>query len=168
VKCSVKPRIVKQIAQYQDGRLELEEVPQPTPPPGGVLVRTTHSVISIGTEKMKVEQARMNLLQKARARPDQVRKVLDTARNLGWKAALEKVRNRLETPTALGYSAGDVLSTGTVAGVAGFKSEEERRRLYLKPGDVIEAEIERIGVLRNPVVSWQEAHGEPAPARVRW
>ena len=53
--------------------------------------------------------------------------------------------------SALGYSAGDVLSTGTVAGVAGFKSEEERARLYLKPGDVIEAEIERIGVLRNPV-----------------
>ena len=52
----------------------------------------------------------------------------------------------------------DVLSTGTVAGVAGFKSEEERRRLYLKPGDVIEAEIERIGVLRNPVISWAEGH----------
>jgi 2-keto-4-pentenoate hydratase/2-oxohepta-3-ene-1,7-dioic acid hydratase in catechol pathway len=69
--------------------------------------------------------------------------------------------------SALGYSAGDVLSTGTVAGVAGFKSEEERRRLYLKPGDVVEAEIERIGVLRNPVVSWQEGHGEPAPPRIR-
>ncbi|MEY2408771.1 MAG: hypothetical protein QOF48_1441, partial [Verrucomicrobiota bacterium] len=84
---------VRQIAQYQDGRLELQEVPLPTAPPGGVLVRVTHSVISAGTEKMKVEQAQMNLLQKARARPDQVRKVLDTARNLGWKAALEKVRN---------------------------------------------------------------------------
>ena len=46
-------------------------------------------------------------------------------------------------------------------------SEEERRRLYLKPGDVIEAEIERIGVLRNPVISWQEGHGEPAPPRIR-
>jgi len=69
--------------------------------------------------------------------------------------------------SALGYSAGDVLSTGTVSGVAGFKSPEERARLYLKPGDVIEAEIERIGVLRNRVVSWQEAHGEPAPPRIR-
>ena len=69
--------------------------------------------------------------------------------------------------SALGYSAGDVLSTGTVAGVAGFKSEEERRRLYLKPGDVVEAEIERIGILRNPVISWQEGHGEPAPPRIR-
>lgn len=69
--------------------------------------------------------------------------------------------------SALGYSAGDVLSTGTVSGVAGFKSPEERARLYLKPGDVIEAEIERIGVLRNAVVSWEEAHGEPAPPRIR-
>jgi 2-keto-4-pentenoate hydratase/2-oxohepta-3-ene-1,7-dioic acid hydratase in catechol pathway len=69
--------------------------------------------------------------------------------------------------SALGYSAGDVLSTGTVAGVAGFKSEEERKRLYLKPGDVVEAEIERIGVLRNPVVSWEEGHGESAPPRIR-
>jgi 2-keto-4-pentenoate hydratase/2-oxohepta-3-ene-1,7-dioic acid hydratase in catechol pathway len=67
--------------------------------------------------------------------------------------------------SALGYSAGDVLSTGTVSGVAGFS--EDAASLYLKPGDVVEAEIERIGVLRNPVVSWQEAHGEPAPERVR-
>jgi predicted dehydrogenase/threonine dehydrogenase-like Zn-dependent dehydrogenase len=101
---------VKQIAQYQDGRLELQEVPMPVPPPGGILVRNTHSVISVGTERMKVEQARMNLLQKARARPDQVRKVLDTARNLGWKAALEKVRNRLDTPTPLGYSAAGIVT----------------------------------------------------------
>jgi len=68
--------------------------------------------------------------------------------------------------SALGYSAGDVVSTGTVSGVAGFS--EDAASLYLKPGDVIEAEIERIGILRNPVRSWQEAHGEPAPARVRW
>ncbi len=100
---------MKQIAQYQDGRLELQEVPMATAPPGGVLVRTTHSVISVGTEKMKIEQARMNLLQKARARPDQVRKVLETARNLGWRSAIEKVRNRLESPTPLGYSAAGIV-----------------------------------------------------------
>jgi predicted dehydrogenase/threonine dehydrogenase-like Zn-dependent dehydrogenase len=100
---------LKQIAQYQDGRLELQDVPLPTAPPGGILVRLTHSVISVGTEKMKVEQARMNLLQKARARPDQVRKVLDTARTLGWRAAMEKVRNRLEIPSPLGYSAAGVV-----------------------------------------------------------
>jgi 2-keto-4-pentenoate hydratase/2-oxohepta-3-ene-1,7-dioic acid hydratase in catechol pathway len=68
--------------------------------------------------------------------------------------------------SALGYSAGDVLSTGTVSGVAGFS--EDAASLYLKPGDVIEAEIERIGVLRNPVISWREGHGEDPPERVRW
>jgi 2-keto-4-pentenoate hydratase/2-oxohepta-3-ene-1,7-dioic acid hydratase in catechol pathway len=56
----------------------------------------------------------------------------------------------------LGYSAGDVVSTGTVSGVAGFS--EDAASLYLKPGDVMECEIERIGVLRNPVVSWAKAH----------
>ena len=100
---------MKQLSQYQDGRLELQEVPLPTPPPAGALIRVTHSVISVGTERMKVEQARMNLLQKARARPDQVRQVLDTARTLGWKAAIEKVRNRLATPTPLGYSVAGVV-----------------------------------------------------------
>ena len=62
----------------------------------------------------------------------------------------------------MGYSAGDVLSTGTVSGVAGFR--EDADEYYLKPGDVIEAEIERIGVLRNPVISRQQARGMPAPA----
>ena len=68
--------------------------------------------------------------------------------------------------SALGYSAGDVVSTGTVSGVAGFS--DDPASLYLKPGDVMEAEIEGIGVLRNPVISWQDGHGEPAPPRVRW
>ena len=100
-----------QLAQYQDGRLELQDVAAPMPPPGGILVRTTCSVISPGTEKMKVEQARMSLLQKAKARPDQVRKVIETAKTLGWKSALEKVRNRLESPSPLGYSAaGEVVA----------------------------------------------------------
>jgi 2-keto-4-pentenoate hydratase/2-oxohepta-3-ene-1,7-dioic acid hydratase in catechol pathway len=59
--------------------------------------------------------------------------------------------------SALGYSAGDVLSLGTVSGVAGFS--EDPFAWYLKPGDVIEAEIEKIGVLRNPVVAWADRHG---------
>jgi 2-keto-4-pentenoate hydratase/2-oxohepta-3-ene-1,7-dioic acid hydratase in catechol pathway len=61
----------------------------------------------------------------------------------------------------LGYSAGDVVSTGTVAGVAAFRPDAAD--FYLRPGDVIECEIENIGVLRNPVISWEDAYGEPAP-----
>jgi 2-keto-4-pentenoate hydratase/2-oxohepta-3-ene-1,7-dioic acid hydratase in catechol pathway len=68
--------------------------------------------------------------------------------------------------SAMGYSAGDVVTTGTVSGVAAFSADP--KAWFLKPGDVMEAEIECIGVLRNPVVSWQEAYGVPAPPRVRW
>jgi 2-keto-4-pentenoate hydratase/2-oxohepta-3-ene-1,7-dioic acid hydratase in catechol pathway len=64
--------------------------------------------------------------------------------------------------SAMGYSPGDIISTGTVSGVAGFS--DEAASLYLKPGDVVEAEIEGVGVLRNQVVSWAEGHLEVAAA----
>lgn len=60
----------------------------------------------------------------------------------------------------MGYSAGDVVSTGTVSGVAAFSADPQS--LYLKPGDVVECEIEGIGVLRNPVISWEQAYGQKA------
>jgi 2-keto-4-pentenoate hydratase/2-oxohepta-3-ene-1,7-dioic acid hydratase in catechol pathway len=62
----------------------------------------------------------------------------------------------------MGYSAGDVLSTGTVSGVAAFSGDP--KSLYLKPGDVVECEIEKIGVLRNPVISYKELHGGKSAA----
>jgi 2-keto-4-pentenoate hydratase/2-oxohepta-3-ene-1,7-dioic acid hydratase in catechol pathway len=58
--------------------------------------------------------------------------------------------------SAMGYSPGDIVSTGTVAGVAGFS--EDASSLYLRPGDVVEAEIEGVGVLRNPVIGWSERY----------
>jgi 2-keto-4-pentenoate hydratase/2-oxohepta-3-ene-1,7-dioic acid hydratase in catechol pathway len=72
----------------------------------------------------------------------------------------------IEHYSPLDYSPGDLLSLGTVSGVAGFRPDAQD--FYLKPGDVIECEIERIGVLRNPVISWEEAYGEPAPPLKRW
>lgn len=63
--------------------------------------------------------------------------------------------------SAMGYSPGDIVSTGTVSGVAAFRADAED--YFLKPGDVMECEIENIGILRNPVISWEQAHGEPAP-----
>lgn len=65
-----------------------------------------------------------------------------------------------------GYSAGDLITTGTVSGVAGFRPNAHD--YYLRPGDVIEAEIEGVGVLRNEVVSWQSAYGVPAPPKAEW
>jgi 2-keto-4-pentenoate hydratase/2-oxohepta-3-ene-1,7-dioic acid hydratase in catechol pathway len=66
----------------------------------------------------------------------------------------------------IGYSAGDIVSTGTISGVAAFS--EDPAAWYLKPGDMVECEIENLGILRNPVISWQEAHGSPPPPKVRW
>ena len=60
-----------------------------------------------------------------------------------------------------GYSAGDIVTTGTVSGVAAFSANPQA--WYLKPGDLIEAKIEKIGTLRNRVVSWKEAYGVDAP-----
>jgi 2-keto-4-pentenoate hydratase/2-oxohepta-3-ene-1,7-dioic acid hydratase in catechol pathway len=67
--------------------------------------------------------------------------------------------------SALGYSAGDLVSTGTVKGVAAFSDDPPA--WYLKPGDVVDAGIEKLGVLHNPIISWREGHGQDPPARVR-
>jgi 2-keto-4-pentenoate hydratase/2-oxohepta-3-ene-1,7-dioic acid hydratase in catechol pathway len=64
------------------------------------------------------------------------------------------------------YSAGDLLTTGTVAGVAA--STDDPFANYLKPGDVVEAEIEKLGILRNTVVSWRDAYGTEPPAADSW
>ncbi|PYX95731.1 MAG: fumarylacetoacetate hydrolase [Acidobacteria bacterium] len=73
-----------------------------------------------------------------------------------------KIPEILSHYSPMGYSAGDVVSTGTVSGVAAFSGDP--KALYLKPGDVMECEIEQIGVLRNRVISWQEAYGHKPTA----
>lgn len=73
-----------------------------------------------------------------------------------------KIPEILAHYSAMGYSAGDVVSTGTVSGVAAFSGDP--KAWYLKPGDIVECEIEKIGILRNPVMSWQQVYGEKAPA----
>jgi 2-keto-4-pentenoate hydratase/2-oxohepta-3-ene-1,7-dioic acid hydratase in catechol pathway len=65
----------------------------------------------------------------------------------------------------MGYNPGDIVSTGTVSGVAGFSDDPFAN--YLRPGDVVEAEIEKVGTLRNPVVGWADrpdGTGEARPA----
>lgn len=68
-----------------------------------------------------------------------------------------KIPEILSHYSPMGYSAGDVVSTGTVSGVAAFSGDP--KAWYLKPGDVMECEIEQIGILRNRVISWEEAYG---------
>lgn len=73
-----------------------------------------------------------------------------------------KIPEILSHYSPMGYSAGDVVSTGTVSGVAAFSGDP--KAWYLKAGDVMECEIEKIGILRNRVISWQEAYGHKPEA----
>ena len=108
---------MKQIAQnYKSGELAVLDVPVPSCRPGGVLVQSLFSLISTGTEMMKVHEANLSMVGKARARPDQVRKVLDTVSQQGAMATYKKVMNKLDSYTPLGYSlCGVVVEVGAGA-----------------------------------------------------
>jgi predicted dehydrogenase/threonine dehydrogenase-like Zn-dependent dehydrogenase len=96
---------VKQVAQnYKSGELSVLDVPAPAGRPGGVLVQSLFSLISTGTELMKVSEAKMSMAGMARARPDQVRKVLDSVTQQGALTTYKKVMTRLDSYTPLGYS----------------------------------------------------------------
>ena len=96
---------MKQIAQnYKSGELTVLDVPAPVCRPGGVLVRSLYSLISTGTEMMKVSEASMSMVGMARARPDQVKKVIDQVQQQGLVTTYKKVMNKLDSYTPLGYS----------------------------------------------------------------
>nr|WP_237439937.1 bi-domain-containing oxidoreductase [Amycolatopsis rubida] len=84
--------------------MALLDVPVPACKPGGVLVRSQYSLISTGTEMMKVSEAGMSLLGKARSRPDQVAKVMQSVATNGLAATYRKVSGKLDSYTPLGYS----------------------------------------------------------------
>ncbi|GEL24523.1 oxidoreductase [Pseudonocardia sulfidoxydans NBRC 16205] len=96
---------MKQVVQnYKSGELALLDVPEPMCKAGGVLVRTLYSLISTGTEMMKVGEAGMSLIAKAKARPDQVAKVVQSVSTQGLSATYRKVSGKLDSWTPLGYS----------------------------------------------------------------
>ncbi|HSH59604.1 MAG TPA: zinc-binding alcohol dehydrogenase, partial [Acidimicrobiales bacterium] len=101
---------MKQVVQpISGGPVHVLDVPQPAIDVTEVLVRTTASVISSGTERALTSLAQSSLLAKARARPDLVRKVISKARAEGVVAASRAVRSRLESDLPLGYSAAGVV-----------------------------------------------------------
>ncbi len=113
---------MRQVARrLRDGRIELVEVPDPTPEAGMLGVRLEASVISAGTERATLDAARKSLIGKARARPDQARQVMDRVRTEGLRSTAQEVRQRLEQLGPLGYSAaGRVIAVGV--GVSGIRA----------------------------------------------
>lgn len=113
---------MKQIIQsFKTGDTILEEVPAPKVRGGHVLIQTTRTLVSIGTERMLVEFGRANMLQKARQQPERVKQVLGKIKTEGVKPTLQAVFNKLGQPLPLGYcNAGRVIAVGD--GVEGFKA----------------------------------------------
>ena len=95
---------MKQIIQnLKNGSTTLEEVPVPNIKPGTVLIKTTHSLVSLGTERMLVEFGKANLIQKARQQPDKVKMVLEKIKTDGLQSTINSVKNKLDQPLPLGY-----------------------------------------------------------------
>lgn len=103
----------KLVQDLEKGRMEAMEVPDPIPGPHEILVQNQHSVISPGTEGKTVKDARKGYWAKAKARQEEVKKVIKTAREKGVQETYRLVKDRLRAPSPLGYSScGVVISTG--------------------------------------------------------
>ena len=111
---------MKQILQsLKTGVTEVADVPAPGVGRGSLLIHTSRTLISTGTERMLVDFGKANLLDKARQQPDRVKMVLDKVRTDGLVPTLEAVRNKLDQPLPLGYcNVGVVAEVG--AEVGGF------------------------------------------------
>lgn len=111
---------MKQVLQHlRTGQIELADVPCPVVRAGHLLIQTTRSLLSAGTERMLVEFGKAGLIAKARSQPDKVKQVLDKIRTDGLVPTLQAVGNRLDEPLPLGYcNVGRVLEVGP--GVTGF------------------------------------------------
>ncbi len=95
---------MKQLIQnFKTGTTSLEDIPVPKASRNQILIRTTHSLVSIGTERMLVEFGKASLIQKARQQPDKVAQVLDKIKAEGLLPTLEAVFNKLDQPIPLGY-----------------------------------------------------------------
>ena len=107
------------LQSLKSGATEVAEAPRPTVGAGQLLIETSRTLISAGTERMLVEFGRANLLDKARRQPERVKMVLDKIRTDGLGPTLDAVRNKLDQPLPLGYcNVGTVAEVG--AGATGF------------------------------------------------
>jgi threonine dehydrogenase-like Zn-dependent dehydrogenase len=101
------------------GEVRVVEVPEPVVRRGAVLVRTSHSLISAGTESAGIGSGgrRENLVLKAIRNPMLVKKVVDRVASHGLQATAELVRTRIANELPSGYSsAGVVIDVGEDVG----------------------------------------------------
>ncbi len=102
---------MKKLVQHiRTGKMELIDVPPPEIKPGFILVRTLYSAISIGTELGLVNLLKSNIIQKARKKPEAVRKVFEMAKRYGIKTTRELIKTTIDRYMPIGYSlSGEVM-----------------------------------------------------------
>ncbi len=101
---------MKQLIQsFKTGELKIIETAVPNCIGKGAVVCTKNSFVSAGTEKMLVDFAKKNLINKAIAMPDKVKQVLSKVQSDGFFATMDKVKSKLEQPIPMGYSASGVV-----------------------------------------------------------
>ncbi len=112
---------MKQIVQsLKTGSIEVSEVPVPNVLSGSLLIKTSKTLVSTGTERMLIEFGKASLMNKARQQPDKIKMVLDKISNDGFKPTIDSVLKKLDKPLTLGYcNVGTVNETGQ--GVKNFK-----------------------------------------------
>ena len=106
---------MKQIIQsLKTGQTKVEEIPIPYSSSGSLLIKTSKTLISTGTERMLVEFGKAGLLKKASQQPEKVKMVLDKVFTDGLKTTIESVFNKIDQPLPLGYcNVGIVHETGS-------------------------------------------------------
>jgi predicted dehydrogenase/D-arabinose 1-dehydrogenase-like Zn-dependent alcohol dehydrogenase len=105
---------MKQILQnLRNGEIQIAVLPGPIIRPGCLLIQTSCSLVSAGTERMLVEFSSASLVGKARQQPERVKQIIDKIRRDGLLPTLEAVFSRLDEPIPLGYcNAGRVMEVG--------------------------------------------------------
>lgn len=105
---------MKQVLQsLQTGGSQVVDIPCPAVGGGQVLVRTSHTLVSAGTERMLLEFGKANIFNKAKQQPEKVRQVIDKIKSDGLMPTLDTVFSKLSQPLAMGYcNVGVVVETG--------------------------------------------------------
>ena len=94
---------MKQLFQcLATGATCLTDLPAPSVSHGQLLVRTSYSLVSAGTERMLVEFGKASLIDKARQQPAKVHQVLEKAHADGFFPTLSAVRSKLDQPMPFG------------------------------------------------------------------
>ncbi len=105
---------MKQILQnISNGETSLVDVPCPQGKKGNLLIHSSKTLVSAGTERMLIDFGKANFIDKARQQPDKVKMVLDKVKTDGFMPTIDAVRSKLDQPLPLGYcNVGIVLESG--------------------------------------------------------